>query len=141
MNKAKKVQIRGYIFNEGLASEEKVLTLMGMPKDSIEFRGEVNGVSLKRAIEDLLDTLRLQQKAYASPINSKATLSYVEMFRMRVGLSSPSGESKTLEEVSEVSNVTKERVRQCEGRIIRMLRHQSRKQYLEPYIIKKLKSD
>ncbi|MFH0960770.1 MAG: sigma-70 family RNA polymerase sigma factor, partial [Pseudomonadota bacterium] len=72
---------------------------------------------LKDQIEDVLSTL--------SPREHR-------IIQLRFGLED--GRSRTLEEVGNVFNVTRERIRQIEAKAIRRLRHQSRSQKLKAYL-------
>jgi RNA polymerase primary sigma factor len=68
---------------------------------------------LKEKLEQVLSTLELRE---------------AEIIRLRFGLN---GETpKTLEEVGNIFNITRERVRQIEAKAVRKLRHPSRSKNL-----------
>jgi len=73
---------------------------------------------LKEQIEDVLSTL--------SPREHR-------IIQLRFGLED--GQSRTLEEVGKVFNVTRERIRQIEAKAIRRLRHSSRSRKLKDYYL------
>ncbi|MFC2067548.1 RNA polymerase sigma factor RpoD [Chloroflexota bacterium] len=72
---------------------------------------------LKEQIEDVLSTL--------SPREHR-------IIQLRFGLED--GRGRTLEEIGKVYNVTRERIRQIEGKAIRKLRHPSRSRKLRGYL-------
>ena len=72
--------------------------------------------SLQREIERALDTLTLREK---------------EIVKMFFGLGEP---EKTLEEIGERFNLTRERVRQIKEKAIRRLRSQSKSKLLKTYL-------
>lgn len=78
---------------------------------------EVGIMFLKSKIEEILDTLTDKEK---------------EVIEMRFGLID--GVPRTLEEVGNMFDVTRERVRQIEQKAVRKLRHKNRKKKLEPFL-------
>ncbi len=79
--------------------------------------GDVGIMFLKTKIEEVLNTLTDKEK---------------EVIEMRFGLID--GVPRTLEEVGNMFDVTRERVRQIEQKAVRKLRHKNRKKKLEPYL-------
>jgi len=73
---------------------------------------------LKEQIEDVLSTLSPREH---------------QIIQLRFGLED--GQSRTLEEVGKVFNVTRERIRQIEAKAIRKLRHPSRSRKLKDYYL------
>jgi len=55
-----------------------------------------------------------------------------KIIKLRFGIGV--GYPRTLEEVGQIFNVTRERVRQIEAKAIRKLRHPSRSKYLREYV-------
>lgn len=78
---------------------------------------EIDKFSLSKSIEDLLNTLKEQEKT---------------VIIMRFGLDD--GRSKTLEEVGEVFGLTKERIRQIEEKALHKLRNPRRSSLLKIYL-------
>lgn len=78
---------------------------------------EIDKFSLSKSIEDLLNTLKDQEKT---------------VIVMRFGLDD--GRSKTLEEVGEVFGLTKERIRQIEEKALHKLRNPRRSSLLKIYL-------
>ncbi|PKN00924.1 MAG: hypothetical protein CVU77_07835 [Elusimicrobia bacterium HGW-Elusimicrobia-1] len=72
---------------------------------------------LRIAIEKILSTLHARE---------------AEIIRMRFGLDG--GHQRTLEEVGQAFNITRERVRQIEAKVLRKLKHPSRSKHLREYI-------
>jgi len=72
---------------------------------------------LREDIDDVLSTLTPREQ---------------QVLQLRFGLED--GRSRTLEEVSKVFNVTRERIRQIEAKAIRKLRHPSRSRRLRGYL-------
>jgi len=72
---------------------------------------------LKEQIDDVLSTLTPREQ---------------RVLRLRFGLED--GRSRTLEEVGKEFNVTRERIRQIEGKALRKLRHPSRSRKLKDYL-------
>ncbi|MFC1894063.1 sigma-70 family RNA polymerase sigma factor [Chloroflexota bacterium] len=73
---------------------------------------------LKEQIEDALSTLSSREH---------------QIIQLRFGLED--GQSRTLEEIGKVYNVTRERIRQIEAKAIRKLRHPSRSRKLKDYYL------
>ena len=78
---------------------------------------EIGRMFLKSKIDEVLSTLTEKEK---------------EVVEMRFGLID--GVSHTLEEVGNMFDVTRERVRQIEQKAVRKLRHKNRKKKLEPFL-------
>lgn len=78
---------------------------------------EIDKFSLSKSIEDLLNTLKEQEKT---------------VIIMRFGLDD--GRSKTLEEVGKVFGLTKERIRQIEEKALHKLRNPRRSSLLKIYL-------
>ncbi len=72
---------------------------------------------LREQLEDVLGTLTPREK---------------KVLQLRFGLED--GRSRTLEEVGQVFNVTRERIRQIEAKALRKLRHPSRSKKLKDYL-------
>jgi RNA polymerase primary sigma factor len=72
---------------------------------------------LKEQIEDVLSTLTPREQ---------------RVLQLRFGLED--GRSRTLEEVGREFNVTRERIRQIEAKVLRKLRHPSRSRKLKDYL-------
>jgi RNA polymerase primary sigma factor len=72
---------------------------------------------LKEQIEDVLSTLTPREQ---------------RVLQLRFGLED--GRSRTLEEVGKEFNVTRERIRQIEAKVLRKLRHPSRSRKLKDYL-------
>ena len=73
--------------------------------------------SLKEKIKELLYTISIRQK---------------EVIELRFGLED--GRARTLEEIGDIFNLTRERIRQIEGKALERLRHQTRSRKLRPYL-------
>jgi len=71
----------------------------------------------KENLEDVLDTLSPTER---------------DVIRLRYGLED--GRMKTLEEIGQIFNVTRERIRQIEAKALRKLRHPNRNSILKEYI-------
>jgi len=78
---------------------------------------EIGRMFLKCKIDEILSSLTKKEK---------------EVIEMRFGLID--GVSRTLEEVGNMFDVTRERVRQIEQKAVRKLRHKNRKKKLEPFL-------
>ena len=72
---------------------------------------------LKEAIDDVLESLTPQEAL---------------VIRLRMGLDD--GETKTLDQIGKIFNLTRERIRQIEERALRKLRHPSRSQKLRDFL-------
>jgi hypothetical protein len=82
---------------------------------------EVNGVKLRDTIFTLLS-------------DSHFTEREVKVIRMRFGFDDSLGKSQTLDQVKIPFDVTRERIRQIEGKALRKLRHPIRTRQLKPYL-------
>ncbi len=90
--------------------------------DFIEADGEtpedqVSKNLLREDLENVLDTLSPRER---------------DVLRLRYGLDD--GRMKTLEEIGQIFNVTRERIRQIEAKALRKLRHPNRNSILKEYI-------
>jgi RNA polymerase primary sigma factor len=90
--------------------------------DFIESDGEtpedqVSKSLLREDLESVLDTLSPRER---------------DVLRLRYGLDD--GKMKTLEEIGQIFNVTRERIRQIEAKALRKLRHPNRNSILKEYI-------
>ncbi|MEQ9667301.1 RNA polymerase sigma factor RpoD [Coleofasciculus sp. G2-EDA-02] len=90
--------------------------------DFIEADGEtpedqVSKNLLREDLESVLDTLSARER---------------DVLRLRYGLDD--GRMKTLEEIGQIFNVTRERIRQIEAKALRKLRHPNRNSILKEYI-------
>ncbi len=85
-----------------------------------------NSLSPNRALHQL--RLRLDIEKVLSTLYPREA----EIIRMRFGLDG--GHQRTLEEVGQAFNITRERVRQIEAKVLRKLKHPSRSKYLKEYI-------
>ncbi len=90
--------------------------------DFIESDGEtpedrVSKVLLREDLESVLDTLTPRER---------------DVLKLRYGLDD--GRMKTLEEIGQIFNVTRERIRQIEAKALRKLRHPNRNSVLKEYI-------
>ncbi len=90
--------------------------------DFIESEGEtpddqVAKALLREDLENVLDTLSPRER---------------DVLRLRYGLDD--GRMKTLEEIGQIFNVTRERIRQIEAKALRKLRHPNRNSVLKEYI-------
>lgn len=90
--------------------------------DFIEADGEtpedqVSKSLLREDLENVLDTLSPRER---------------DVLRLRYGLDD--GRMKTLEEIGQIFNVTRERIRQIEAKALRKLRHPNRNSILKEYI-------
>ena len=72
---------------------------------------------LKDAIEEVLESLTSQEAL---------------VIRMRMGLDD--GQTKTLDQIGKIFNLTRERIRQLEERALRKMRHPSRSQKLRDFL-------
>ena len=78
---------------------------------------EVSKNLLREDLENVLDTLSPRER---------------DVLRLRYGLDD--GKMKTLEEIGQIFNVTRERIRQIEAKALRKLRHPNRNSILKEYI-------
>ena len=84
--------------------------------EEMDTESVVLGGCLKRDLMEVLSTLPVRER---------------KVLDLRFGLTS--GQEMTLEEVGEVFNVTRERIRQIEAKALKKLKHPSRKNKLEDY--------
>ena len=99
-----------------LSPEEKLFrAVFGEAKKPIKL--EIEGVSLRQALDTAIDTLPSERQK--------------RVIRMRFGFDD--GRSKTLKEVGTAFNVTPQRIRQIEAKVLRILRHPSRSRGLRNY--------
>ena len=89
-------------------SEEGLSDIPALPAPGIDPFEEVSGIILRKELEEVLAMLKPRE---------------CEIMRLRFGFDGP---SLTLEEVGQVFDVTRERIRQIENKCIRNLRHPSR---------------
>lgn len=83
---------------------------------------ELNGVTLRKTMESLLSTLSPREE---------------RILQIRYGFQnrdSEEGVVHTLEQTGKIFDVTRERIRQIEGKALRRLRHWTRSRVLKPYI-------
>lgn len=92
----------------------------------IDYLQDTNGVSPTDAVIRL--NLREQTAEVLRTLNSREE----KIIRMRFGLED--GAEHTLEEVGQSFQVTRERIRQIEGKALRKLRHPSRSRRLRPFV-------
>jgi RNA polymerase primary sigma factor len=78
---------------------------------------EVSKTLLREDLENVLDSLNPRER---------------DVLRLRYGLDD--GKMKTLEEIGQIFNVTRERIRQIEAKALRKLRHPNRNSILKEYI-------
>ncbi|MDI6757520.1 MAG: sigma-70 family RNA polymerase sigma factor [Endomicrobiia bacterium] len=122
----------------GVAETREILSLMQEPistatpvdddessriEDLIEDR---NSLSPSRALYQM--RLRIAIEKILSTLHAREA----EIIRMRFGLDG--GHQRTLEEVGQAFNITRERVRQIEAKVLRKLKHPSRSKHLREYI-------
>ena len=97
------------------------MAIFGVDPDNAWCLNKVNAMTLKEAIGPVLYTLADRER---------------RVVRMRFGFDDPLGTSQTLTEVGKVFNVTRERIRQIEGKALRRLRHWTPSKQLKAYLIK-----
>ncbi len=107
-----------------LPPEEKLLSAIFGERLEGRCRSEVNGVTLKQAIEAALSILTPRQ---------------IEIIRTRFGFNDPlfhdpTGRGRTLKETGKAFGLTPERIRQIEAKCLRLLRHPSHSRQLKPYL-------
>ena len=88
-----------------------------IPDDDAPAPQDASHTLLKEQLADVLSTLTPREE---------------RVLRLRFGLED--GRSRTLEEVGEVFNVTRERIRQIEAKALRKLRHPSRSKKLKDFL-------
>jgi RNA polymerase primary sigma factor len=103
-----------------LRPEEKLIrAVFGTYPENTIYLKKVDGVTLKKTIEFLLSTLTERE---------------ARVLRMRFGFGNRQGTGQTLTEVGKVFDVTRERIRQIEGKALHRLRHWTRSRLLRPYL-------
>jgi len=114
-------------------TEEEIATRMEMTIEKLRFiatrlgdfieadgetpEDQVSKSLLREDLESVLDTLSPRER---------------DVLRLRYGLDD--GRMKTLEEIGQIFNVTRERIRQIEAKALRKLRHPNRNSILKEYI-------
>ena len=159
INKVKKVSSQLLHQNGHEPTAEEISEELGMPTDKVReiMRVAQEPVSLETPIGEEEDshlgdfipdddapapqdaashTLLKEQlsllKEQLSEVLSTLTPREERVLRLRFGLED--GRSRTLEEVGEVFNVTRERIRQIEAKALRKLRHPSRSKKLKDFL-------
>lgn len=103
-----------------LSPEEKLLqAIFGGGMDPHPARSEVNGITLRKAIDSVL---------------SEFTEREVKVLHTRFGFDDPLGKAQTYEAMGKIFGVTRERTRQITERTLRRLRHPSRSRRLKLYL-------
>lgn len=103
-----------------LSPQEKLVkAIFGTYADDIKILDKVDNITLKKTIDFLLATLSERESL---------------VLRMRFGFDNKEAAVKTLEDVGKVFDITRERVRQIEGKALRRLRHWTRSRVLKPYL-------
>jgi RNA polymerase primary sigma factor len=92
----------------------------------IDFLQDTNGVSPTEAM------IRVNLKEQTAEVLRTLNPREEKIIRMRFGLED--GSEHTLEEVGQSFQVTRERIRQIEGKALRKLRHPSRSRRLKPFV-------
>ena len=92
----------------------------------VDFLQDTAGVSPTEAM------IRLNLKEQTAEVLHTLNPREEKVIRMRFGLED--GSARTLEEVGQSFNVTRERIRQIEAKALRKLRHSSRAQRLKPFL-------
>ena len=102
-----------------LSPEERLLiAVFGEAKGSYPPRNEVDGVTLKEAVSLMLSELTPRER---------------RVLHLRFGFGGI--EALTLKEVGGMFGVTRERIRQIEGKALRKLKHPTRTRRLKPYLV------
>ena len=112
-------------------SEEKVNKVLNTIKEPISFDApigdELDGGTVGDSVSDannlspLDSAIKSNLKEITSQLLSSLSSRFERVLRMRFGIGLPS--DSTLEEVGAKFNVTRERIRQIEGKALRVLRH------------------
>lgn len=122
---------------------EKVRAIMKICKEPISLETPVGGDEdshLEDFIEDksflhpLDAVIQKELKFQIKKVINSLTIKEAEIIRKRFGIED--GVSQTLEEVGRQFQVTRERIRQLEGKALRKLRHPARSQSLKLFLIK-----
>ncbi len=152
INKVKKVSSQLLHQNGHEPTAEEISEVIGMPTDKIReiIRVAQEPVSLETPIGEEEDShlgdfipdddapapqdaaSHTLLKEQLSDVLSTLTPREERVLRLRFGLED--GRSRTLEEVGEVFNVTRERIRQIEAKALRKLRHPSRSKKLKDFL-------
>ena len=88
-------------------------------EDEVSIEEIVIGQALRESLEEVLQTLPKRER---------------EILTLRYGLAD--GKPRTLEEIGQAYNVTRERIRQIESKALKRLRHPSRSKKLRDYLNK-----
>lgn len=102
---------------------------MGDDEDNNEFGQMIENVSVPSPVQSIQD--KLLRETLEGMLNSLSPRE-ARILRMRFGFEN--GESYTLEEVGAKFGLTRERIRQIEGRALRRLRHPRRSRQLRDYL-------
>ena len=122
---------------------EKVKAIMKICREPISLETPIGGDEdshLEDFIEDKsvlapLDTvIQMELKSQIKKVINSLTIKEAEIIRKRFGIED--GISQTLEEVGRQFQVTRERIRQLEGKALRKLRHPARSQSLKLFLEK-----
>ncbi len=152
INKVKKVSSQLLHQNGHEPTAEEISEVIGMPTDKVReiMRVAQEPVSLETPIGEEEDShlgdfipdddapapqdaaSHTLLKEQLSEVLSTLTPREERVLRLRFGLED--GRSRTLEEVGEVFNVTRERIRQIEAKALRKLRHPSRSKKLKDFL-------
>ncbi len=152
INKVKKVSSQLLHQTGHEPTAEEISEVIGMPTDKVReiMRVAQEPVSLETPIGEEEDShlgdfipdddapapqdaaSHTLLKEQLSEVLSTLTPREERVLRLRFGLED--GRSRTLEEVGEVFNVTRERIRQIEAKALRKLRHPSRSKKLKDYL-------
>lgn len=152
INKVKKVSSQLLHQNGHEPTAEEIAEVLNMPTDKVReiMRVAQEPVSLETPIGEEEDShlgdfipdddatapqdaaSHTLLKEQLSDVLSTLTPREERVLRLRFGLED--GRSRTLEEVGEVFNVTRERIRQIEAKALRKLRHPSRSKKLKDFL-------
>ena len=152
INKVKKVSSQLLHQNGHEPTAEEISEVLGMPTDKVReiMRVAQEPVSLETPIGEEEDShlgdfipdddapapqdaaSHTLLKEQLSDVLGTLTPREERVLRLRFGLED--GRSRTLEEVGEVFNVTRERIRQIEAKALRKLRHPSRSKKLKDFL-------
>jgi len=121
-----------------LAQSGRRSALIYLPRSLESSIGQEEGIYLSDLIEDQgalspFDVVSKQLlKEQIDKVLSSLTPREQRVLRLRFGLED--GRSRTLEEVGQEFNLTRERIRQIEAKALRKLRHPSRSRKLKGYL-------
>jgi len=96
--------------------------------DDDDLHQSVQGVSLKDALFDALEEISQAQRRKNPTLSDRIN----RLVALRFGFHD--GRSRTLDEIGKEFDVTRERIRQQESTLLRLLRQPSRARRLKPYI-------